>query len=79
MDGKIASAEDIDTAVKLGLNHKVGPLELADLIGLDVLNDILMSLHEKMGDRYKPASSLRKKIQDNKLGRKTKKGFYSYQ
>ena len=70
--------EDIDNAVKLGLNHKIGPLELADLIGLDVLNDILVSLHRDIGDRYKPAKSLKRMIEDRKLGRKTKEGFYRY-
>ena len=75
----IASPADIDTAMKLGANHPMGPLELGDLIGLDVCLAIMETLHEEMGDdRYRPHPLLRKMVRGNRLGRKTKQGFFSY-
>lgn len=75
----IASPADIDTAMKLGANHPMGPLELGDLIGLDVCLAIMETLHEEMGDdRYRPHPLLRKMVRGNRLGRKTKQGFFTY-
>lgn len=75
----IASAEDIDNAMKLGANHPMGPLELGDLIGLDVCLSIMDVLHEEFGDsKYRAHSLLRKMVRGNQLGRKTKQGFYQY-
>ncbi|MFX1521517.1 MAG: 3-hydroxybutyryl-CoA dehydrogenase [Promethearchaeota archaeon] len=75
----VASAEGIDTAMKLGLNHPMGPLTLADFIGLDVVLAILDYLYEEFGDpKYKAANLLRKMVRAAQLGRKTGKGFYDY-
>ena len=75
----IASAEDIDTAMKLGANHPMGPLELGDLIGLDVCLSVMDVLYDEFGDsKYRAHSLLRKMVRGNKLGRKTKQGFYKY-
>ena len=75
----IASAEDIDTAMKLGANHPMGPLALADLIGLDVVLAILEVMLKESGDpKYKPEALLKKMVRENKLGRKTGEGFYTY-
>ena len=75
----VASAEGIDTAMKLGLNHPMGPLTLADFIGLDVVLDILNYLYEEFGDpKYKACSLLKKMVRAGQLGRKTGKGFYDY-
>jgi 3-hydroxybutyryl-CoA dehydrogenase len=75
----VASKEDIDTAMKLGANHPLGPLALADLIGLDVCLAIMETLHDELGEpKYRPCPLLRKKVRANQLGQKTGKGFYSY-
>lgn len=75
----IASVEDIDTAMKLGANHPMGPLALGDLIGLDVVLAILEVMLKETGDpKYKPESMLRKMVREGKLGRKTGEGFYKY-
>jgi 3-hydroxybutyryl-CoA dehydrogenase len=75
----IASAEDIDTAMKLGANHPMGPLALGDLIGLDVCLAIMETLYRETGDsKYRPAPILRKMVRGGLLGRKTKQGFFSY-
>lgn len=74
-----ASAEDIDTAMKLGANHPMGPLELGDLIGLDVVLAIMEVLQRETGqDKYAPAPLLRKMVRAGKLGRKTGEGFHKY-
>lgn len=75
----VASAKDIDTAMQLGANHPMGPLSLADLIGLDICLAIMETLHNELGeDKYRPAPLLRKMVRAGKLGRKTKEGFFDY-
>lgn len=75
----VASAKDIDTAMKLGVNHPMGPLELADLIGLDVCLNIMNTLYENFKDsKYRPSYLLKKMVSAGQLGRKTGKGFYEY-
>lgn len=76
----VADAESIDAIMKLGMNHPMGPLALADLIGLDVCLFILEVLHRDLGeDRYRPCPLLRKMVQAGRLGRKAKQGFYRYE
>lgn len=75
----LASVEDIDTAMKLGANHPMGPLELGDLVGLDIVLDVMEVLYTETGDpKYRPCTLLKKMVRAGKLGRKTKQGFYSY-
>lgn len=75
----LASVEDIDTAMKLGANHPMGPLALGDLIGLDVVLDVMEVLYTETGDpKYRPCTLLKKMVRAGKLGQKTKQGFYSY-
>ena len=75
----MASAEDIDTAVRLGLNHPMGPLTLADLIGLDTCLFIMEVLHRELGeDKYRPSPLLRQYVAAGWLGRKSGRGFYDY-
>lgn len=75
----VATAEDIDEAMKLGANHPMGPLALGDLIGLDVCLAIMEVLYNEFSDsKYRPHPLLRKMVRANKLGRKTKVGFYNY-
>ncbi|HXQ97027.1 MAG TPA: 3-hydroxyacyl-CoA dehydrogenase NAD-binding domain-containing protein [Candidatus Limnocylindrales bacterium] len=74
----IASAEDIDKALKLGLNHPMGPFELVDLVGLDVRLSILEYLHKTLGEKYRPAPLLRQYVKAGRLGRKSGRGVYDY-
>jgi len=74
----IASAEDIDTACKLAFNFPMGPLELSDLVGLDIYNHIGNYLAIEFGEKYKPSPLLQEMVKNSLLGRKTKKGFYNY-
>jgi len=77
-DEGVASKEDIDRGLKLGTNVPMGPLELADHVGLDVTLHASETLHEELGDRYKPAYLLVRKVEAGDLGKKTGRGFYEY-
>src|SRR5437762_12042339 len=78
LEAGIASAEDIDKALKLGLNHPMGPFELVDLVGLDVRLNILEYLHSTLGEKYRPNELLRQYVKEGRLGRKTGRGVYEY-
>ena len=78
MEG-VGTAEAVDSVMKLGMNHPMGPLALADLIGLDVCLDIMEVLHTGLGDsKYRPCPLLRKMVDAGHLGRKSGRGFYTY-
>jgi 3-hydroxybutyryl-CoA dehydrogenase len=77
MEG-VASARDIDKALKLGLNHPMGPFELVDLVGLDTRLNILEYLHRSMGEKYRPCPLLTQYVKAGRLGRKTGRGVYDY-
>jgi len=74
----VASAADIDKALKLGLNHPMGPFELVDLVGLDVRLSILEYLHKTLGEKFRPAPLLRQYVKAGRLGRKSGRGVYEY-
>jgi 3-hydroxybutyryl-CoA dehydrogenase len=78
-DEGVASKDDIDRGMKLGTNVPMGPLELADHIGLDICLDATRTLHEELGDRYTPAYLLTRKVEAGDLGKKTGRGFYEYE
>jgi 3-hydroxybutyryl-CoA dehydrogenase len=76
----VGTKEDIDTVMKLGMNHPMGPLALADLIGLDTCLAIMNTLHQGLGDsKYRPCPLLRQYVEAGWLGRKSGKGFYTYE
>jgi 3-hydroxybutyryl-CoA dehydrogenase len=77
MEG-VGEAEAIDTVMKLGMNHPMGPLALADLIGLDTCLSIMEVLHEGLGEKYRPCPLLRTYVEAGRLGRKSGRGFYEY-
>lgn len=77
MEG-VASARDIDKALKLGLNHPMGPFELVDLVGLDTRLSILEYLHRSMGEKYRPCPLLVQYVKAGRLGRKVGRGVYDY-
>jgi 3-hydroxybutyryl-CoA dehydrogenase len=78
LEAGLASPEDIDKAVKLGLNHPMGPFEMVDLVGLDVRLRILEYLHETLGEKYRPNALLKKLVTEGRLGRKAGRGVYEY-
>ena len=78
LEAGIASAENIDKALKLGLNHPMGPFELVDLVGLDVRLSILEYLHQTLGEKYRPNRLLKQYVQEGRLGRKSGRGVYDY-
>jgi 3-hydroxybutyryl-CoA dehydrogenase len=76
----ISTPEQIDTAMKLGANHPIGPLALADLIGLDTVLAIMKTLQKELGDsKYIPCPMLENYVARGRLGKKSKKGFYDYE
>jgi 3-hydroxybutyryl-CoA dehydrogenase len=79
LDQRIASRETIDTIARLGFSHPMGPLELADFIGLDVCKDIMEAIYSQSNDdKFKPSPLLARMVREGRLGRKNKKGFYDY-
>jgi 3-hydroxybutyryl-CoA dehydrogenase len=75
----VSDAEGIDACMKGGCNHPMGPLELADLVGLDIVHAILQSLYREYGNtRYAPCLEIVKRVEAGWLGRKTGRGFYNY-
>ena len=78
LESGVASARDIDKALKLGLNHPMGPFELVDLVGLDTRLSILEYLHRTLGDKYRPSPLLIQYVKAGRLGRKVGRGVYDY-
>src|SRR6059036_60353 len=76
LEAGIATAEDIDKALKMGLNHPMGPFEMADLVGLDTRLSTLRYLHSTLGETYRPSPIIEKLVAEGRLGRKTGKGVY---
>lgn len=75
----VASPEDIDTAMELGYNHPMGPIELGDVVGLDVRLEILEYLRDELGERFRPPQILKRKVRSGKLGKKSGEGFYVWE
>jgi 3-hydroxybutyryl-CoA dehydrogenase len=78
LEAGVASPADIDKAIKLGLNHPMGPFEMVDLVGLDVRLKILEYLHQTLGDKYRPSPLLQQYVREGRLGRKAGRGVYDY-
>ena len=78
LDEKVATRDDIDKAFLLGTNHPMGPLQLADFVGVDVVLSTLKVLEAEFGEMFAPAPLLEQMVKEGKLGRKTKRGFYDY-
>ena len=78
LEAGIATAEDIDKALKLGLNDPMGPFEMVDLVGLDTRLAVLEFLHQSFGEKYRPSALMRKYVQEGRLGRKAGRGVYDY-
>ena len=78
LESGVASAQDIDKALKLGLNHPMGPVELVDLVGLDTRLAVLEFLHSSLGDKYRPCPLLVQYVKAGRLGRKSGRGVYEY-
>ncbi len=78
LEAGIASAEDIDKALKLGLNHPMGPFEMVDLVGLDTRLSILKYLHQTLGEKFRPAPLLEQYVAEGRLGRKVGRGVFEY-
>ena len=78
LEEDVASAEDIDRAMTLGYRHPMGPLELSDLVGLDVRLEIARHLHEELGERFRPPELLVRKVEAGELGKKSGEGFYDW-
>jgi 3-hydroxybutyryl-CoA dehydrogenase len=78
LEAGIASAEDIDKALKLGLNHPMGPFEMVDLVGLDTRLSTLRYLHKTLGETYRPSPLIEKLVAEGRLGKKTGRGVYRY-
>jgi 3-hydroxybutyryl-CoA dehydrogenase len=78
LESGVASAKDIDTALKLGLNHPMGPFEMVDLVGLDVRLSILSHLQQTLGDLYRPNNLLAQHVKAGRLGKKVGRGVYEY-
>jgi 3-hydroxybutyryl-CoA dehydrogenase len=74
----VASARDIDKALKLGLNHPMGPFELVDLVGLDTRLSILRFLHRTLGEKFRPCPLIEQYVAAGRLGRKSGRGVYDY-
>ena len=74
----VASARDIDKAIKLGLNYPMGPFELVDLVGLDIRLNVLKDLHKRLGEKFRPCPLLEKYVNAGRLGRKVGRGVYEY-
>jgi 3-hydroxybutyryl-CoA dehydrogenase len=79
MEEGIASASDIDNALKLGLNYPWGPFEMVDLVGLNTRLHILKYLHQTLTEKYRPAPRLAQCVKEGRLGRKAGRGVYDYQ
>ncbi len=78
LEAGVATAADIDKAVKLGLNHPMGPFEMVDLVGLDVRLNVLKHLHRTLGEMYRPSPLLEKLVAEGRLGKKTGRGVHDY-
>jgi 3-hydroxybutyryl-CoA dehydrogenase len=79
VEAGVASVADVDRAMELGYNHPMGPLELTDVVGLDVRLEVLNHLRDELGERFRPPQILRRKVRAGKLGKKSGEGFYVWE